>query len=275
MKRFFTIVSALCLALTAAANSNNDKVIMKAVKSSSEYTKITVAPAIKVFIEDRTEGNIIIRATENIIDDVKLEVSGDELTVSYKKDMHFNPKSGHTFAEVYIPNNGKLCDFTIAAAAIVEVKPKLNVKKLDIECIGASRIELSAVAESADIEIVGASSAVLDIACTKLDCEITGAATTTIKGSSTKAEFDISGASTLKAAEFKTSQLKADIAGASKANLFADMADIEVSGASNAYIECTTLLKADAAGASSIRYSGQCQVNIENNSGASKIKKEK
>jgi hypothetical protein len=101
-----------------------------------------------------------------------------------------------------------------------------------------------------------------------------GAAKATINGSATEAEFDICGASTLKAAEFKVSQLKSDISGASMANLSADMADIEVSGASNAHIDYSTLLKADAAGASSIRYTGKCQVNIENNSGASKIKRE-
>ena len=274
MKRFFALISVLCIALTAAADNNNNTVVMKAVKCNSEFTKIAVGPAIKVFVEDRTEGNIIIRATKSIIDDVKLEVSGDELSVSYNKDMHFNKKSGHTFAEVYIPNNGKLCDFTVAAAAIVEVKPKLSVKRLNIECIGASVITLAAEAESAEAEIVGASNATLDIVCTKLNCELMGAAKATINGSATEAEFDICGASTLKAAEFKASQLKADIAGASKANLSADMADIEVSGASNAHIDCSTLLKADAAGASSIRYTGKCQVNIENNSGASKIKRE-
>ena len=92
MKRFFALISVLCIALTAAADNNNNTIVMKAVKCNSEFTKIAVGPAIKVFVEDRTEGNIIIRATKSIIDDVKLEVSGDELSVSYKKDMHFNKK---------------------------------------------------------------------------------------------------------------------------------------------------------------------------------------
>ena len=272
MKRLLTIVLSLCLALTATAQSG--KVVMKAVKCNTLYSKISVGPAIKVIVEDRSEGNIIIRATESIIDDVKLEISGDELSVSYKKDMHFNPKSGRTFAEVYIPNNGKLSDFTVAAASIVDVKPKLSVQNLNIECIGASVISLVAVSQSADVEIVGASNATLEIISSEIDCKIMGAAKATITGSATKAEVDISGASSLKAAEFKASQLTADISGASKATLAADMADIEVSGASNANITCTTLLKADASGASSIRYSGECQVSVANNSGASKIKKE-
>lgn len=272
MKRLLTIVLSLCLALTATAQSG--KVVMKAVKCNTLYSKISVGPAIKVIVEDRSEGNIIIRATESIIDFVKLEISGEELSVGYKKDMHFNPKSGRTFAEVYIPNNGKLSDFTVAAASIVDVKPKLSVQNLNIECIGASVISLSAVSQSADVEIVCASNATLEIISSEIDCKIMGAAKATITGSATKAEVDISGASSLKAAEFKASQLTADISGASKATLAADMADIEVSGASNANIACTTLLKADASGASSIRYSGECQVSVANNSGASKIKKE-
>lgn len=272
MRRLVAIISTLCIAFTAAAD--NGKVVMKAAKSSSEYTKITVGPAIKVIVEDRTEGNIIIRATEEIIDDVKLAISNNELTISYKKDMHFNPKSGRTFAEVYIPYNDKLCDFTVAAASIVEVKPRLNVKRLSVECIGVSTITVAATAESSEVELIGASTATLDIACSKLDCQITGASTATISGSATEAEFDISGASTLSAAYLKATQLEADISGASKARLTAERAEVEASGASKATIECSTALTAEAAGASSILYTGDCQVKVKNNSGASKIRKE-
>ena len=272
MRRFLVLLLSLCSVAMVMAKGS-EKVVMKAVKSNLAFTKVAAAPAIKLIVEERSEGNIIIRATERIIDDVKLEVKGGELTVSYKKDMDFKGKNGHSFAEVYIPYNGKLSSFTAAVASIIDVKPTLNVKSLNIECLGASKIKLNAVAESANIEAVGASSVTADIVCTKINCELAGASNATISGSATKAEFEIVGASSLKAAGFKASQLEADIAGASKAEMCAEMADVEVAGASKANIECTTLLKADASGSSTIIYSGGCRVDIENNSGASTIKK--
>lgn len=272
MRRFWIFVMALCSVAMVAAKGS-EPMVMKAVKSNLNFTKVAAAPAIKLYVEDRAEGNIIIRASKRIIDDVKLEVIDNELTVSYGKDMDFNRKNGQSFAEVYIPYNGKLSGFTAAVASIIEVAPTLNAKRLEVSCVGASVVTLKAVAESAKIEAVGASSVSADIVCTKLDCELAGASKATITGSATKAEVEVVGASTLKADELKVSQLEADIAGASKAQLCAEMADVEVSGASNAEIECTTLLKADATGSSTIRYSGGCRVDIEKNSGASTIKK--
>lgn len=269
MKRLFAILTVLCTICSATAEN---KVVMKAVKSNMQFTEITAGPAVKVFVEDRTEGNIIIRATEKVMPDVDVRVEDGELIVSYKSDIHF--KNGNeTFAEVYIPNNGKLRSFTAAACAVIEVAPIIKTKKLEIECIGASSIKMSAVADSAEVEVVGASNTILDITTTKFDCELAGAAKATITGSATKAEVEVVGASSLKASGFKASQLDVEVTGASKADLAADMADVDVAGASKVNIECAIQLNASAAGASNISYTGNCHVNIDNNSGASTIKK--
>ncbi|MBQ5700916.1 MAG: DUF2807 domain-containing protein [Alistipes sp.] len=277
MRRLFiTLLSLLAVGAAVADNSDNN-LVMKAVKSNMEFSSISAGPLVKIFIEERTEGNIIIRAPKDIIEFVELKVEDGELCVGYKRDteISFNGKNRSTeqVAEIYIPNNGKLCEFEVAACSTIDVKPAIKANKIDIDCVGVASINLKGTAEKVDIAVRGASNIDVDIVCTELDCEVLGASKARISGSATKAEFEILGASTLRASELKTSQLEADISGASTADICSESADIEASGASNANIECTTKLTASASGASTIRYSGDCSVNITRNSGASTIRK--
>ena len=270
MRRFTIFVLAIAVTLTAGAMGKGNQLTMKAVKSKMEFTEISVGPAIKLIIEERTEGNIIIRANERIMPDIKFEIEGDELSISYKRDMDF--KDVPT-VEVYMPYNGKIKELTAAACSIIDIRPTIKAKELRVNVIGASQVELSAVVDCAEFDIAGASNLVAQIECTKLECEVAGAAKATISGQATDAEFEIIGASMVKAEKFKVSQLDAEVSGASKATLNADMANLEVAGASSADIECTTSLDADVAGTSTVRYSGECRVNVIRNSGASTIKR--
>ncbi len=245
---------------------------MKAVKSSMEFTAIEVNNPIRVIVEQRTEGNIIIRATESIMPHIQLSVSGNKLIVSsdIKK---FNKKDITPIAEVYIPYNGKLNDFEATAVSSIEVKPFISTNNLDIECVGASQITLAAKANNATIEVAGAASVKADIECVKMEAEVAGAASATLKGSATRAHFEVAGASTLKASEFICTQVKAEVVGASKAKINGSMANVEAVGASNITVACDLQLDATAIGASTVRYTGNCQVNIVDNIGASSIKK--
>ena len=83
----------------------------------------------------------------------------------------------------------------------------------------------------------------------------------------------VMGASTISAEQFYCKSLDAEISGASKATLKGDRARVDVAGASKATIECNELLSASSSGASTLHYTGDCTVSIENNSGASTIKK--
>lgn len=273
MKKIWILALLAVVAISASAENT----VMKAFKTDKEYTAIGVGGPINVIVEERTEGNIIIRAPKDIIEFVELKVEDGELCVGYKRDteISFNGKNRSTeqVAEIYIPNNGKLCEFEVAACSTIDVKPAVKANKIDIDCVGVASINLKGTAEKVDIAVRGASNIDVDIVCTELDCEVLGASKARISGSATKAEFEILGASTLRASELKTSQLEADISGASTADICSESADIEASGASNANIECTTKLTASASGASTIRYSGDCSVNITRNSGASTIRK--
>ena len=162
---------------------------------------------------------------------------------------------------------------TVLACGIIDVKPQIRAKEVDIECVAASQIDIDVVADKVTIDVVGAAKAAVKAECTSIEVELTGASTLSLSGKATKGEFDVVGASSLYAESFHCSQLEAECTGASSAEISADMAEVDAAGASTANVACTTRLDASAAGASTIRYSGDCQVNIKEASGASAIKK--
>lgn len=268
MRKFwiFTLLSIVTLSASA------DEIVMRAVKSNKEYHSIQVGGPIKVFVEERTDGNIIVRATEKIHSILELKIEDYTLTISFPKGFDIKKKSDFVQAEVYIPNNGKLEEFTVLACGIIDVKPQIKAKDVEIECAAASRINIDVVADEVAIDILGASDAKVAAQCVSIEVDLTGASSLSLTGKATKGEFDIVGASSLKGSQFDCSQLELDCSGASTANISAEMADVDTTGASTANIACTTRLDASAAGASTIRYSGDCQVNIKEASGASTIK---
>ncbi|MBQ2423214.1 MAG: DUF2807 domain-containing protein [Alistipes sp.] len=267
--RRFIILSLLMLTITTATA---DEVTMKAYKCQKEYKAISVGGPIKLFVEERTDGNIIVRATEKIHNALEIKVEEKTLKVTLD-NFHIKRKSDTLQAEVYIPNNGMLEEFTALACGIIEVKPEIKAKEAEIECAAASRIDVNVVADQVTIDVLGASTAKVAAVCQTISADLTGASSLTLTGKATKGEFDIVGASTLKGSEFCCSQTELDCSGASTANISADSADVDTAGASTANIVCTTHLTASASGASTIRYSGECKVDITNNSGASTIKR--
>ena len=64
----------VALLTIGVASADSGKVIMKAVKSRHSYTAVEVFSPIKVVVENRTEGNIIIRATERMMPHIVLNL---------------------------------------------------------------------------------------------------------------------------------------------------------------------------------------------------------
>lgn len=256
MKRLFVTILSLCAVAIAVADNSDNKLIMKAVKSNMEFTEVSVGAAVKLYVEDRTDGNIIIRATERVMPYIKLAIEDGELEIYYANTIDFKKEKDLLFplAEIYMPTNGRIESFSATAASVVVVSPKVVVEKLKIEAIAASKITLTAE-------------------CAEIDCESTGASTITINGKAAKGNIEVIGASTFNGSDLECSQLTAEVGGASKATLKAESAKLEVYGASNAAIDCSLQLNTSASGASTIRYAGDCQVNITNSSGASTIRK--
>ena len=257
---------------TGIALANEHKIVMEARRSAMDFNEIEASKAIRVIVEERTTGNIIVRAPQSVIPYVSLKVKDGTLYATLLSGTPVSRRS-NLLAEVYVPYNGKINEITTSAAASVIVKPTISCEELDLEATSASVIEVTAAAKEVSIDASGASTIKAVLTADDLDIDLSGASVATITGQVKDAEIDLSGASTLRAEKMRTATLDLECSGASKASAIGVQCTAQASGASAINVECLQLLNASVSGASSIIYSGDCQVNIISNTGASSIRK--
>jgi putative autotransporter adhesin-like protein len=153
---------------------------------------------------------------------------------------------GHTLT---IDLDGRVRDATLRADVSV-----VGLRRLGAS--GASKVRLDGtVTDDLTIEASGASE--VEVGSIELD----------------ELVLDVSGASQVSAVG-STGHLRADISGASRIALFdveADEAQLDVSGASDADVTVLDRLEAEASGASSVRYRGEPDRVISDESGASSV----
>jgi hypothetical protein len=123
----------------------------------------------------------------------------------------------------------------LSGAVEVKSEEKLKFDNLELDGSGASEIDLHLEAN-------------------RLECDFSGASEIELKGKANYCSIDNSGASELNAYDFIVGEY-----------------NIEISGAGDAKIHCTDILKARISGAASIRYQGDPKVD-SHVSGAGSIK---
>lgn len=283
MKRLITTLSLVLLCVTAFAQgeettktgvllANQHKIVVEARRSSMDFDEIEVSHAIRLIVEERTTGNIIVRAPQSIVPFVSLKVSNGTLRATLLPGTPVS-RNSNVVAEVYVPYNGRINEIKTSSAARVIVKPTLSCKELELEASSASVIEIKASAKEVSIDASGASTIKAELATNELEMELSGASVATISGQITDGDIEVSGASTLKAEKLRAAKLELECSGASRANALAVVCSAKASGASAIAVECLQQLNVSASGASTIRYSGDCQVNTIANTGGSSIRK--
>ena len=283
MKRLITTLSLVLLCVTAFAQgeettktgvqlANQHKIVVEARRSSMDFDEIEVSHAIRLIVEERTTGNIIVRAPQSIVPFVSLKVSNGTLRATLLPGTPVS-RNSNVVAEVYVPYNGRINEIKTSSAARVIVKPTISCNELELEASSASVIEIKARAKEVSIDASGASTIKAELATDEFDMELSGASVATISGQITDGDIEVSGASTLKAEKLRAAKLDLECSGASRANALAVVCSAKASGASAIAVECLQQLNVSASGASTIRYSGDCQVNTIANTGGSSIRK--
>ena len=283
MKRAFltTILFCLCAvsfaqdvntSKTGIALANEHKIVAEARRSSMNFNEIKVSNAIRLVVEERTSGNIIVRAPHSVMPYVSLSVHDGTLYATLLSGTPVSRRSD-VVAEVYVPYNGRINEIKTSAAARVVVKPTISCNELELEATSASMIEIKAGVKEASIDASGASTIKAVLAADELDVELSGASTATLSGHINKVEIEATGASTLNADKLRASNLELECSGASQASALAVLCTAKASGASTITVECLQQLNVSASGASLITYSGDCFLNTISNVGSSVIRK--
>jgi hypothetical protein len=187
--------------------------------------------AVEVVAGDRFE--VIVRASENVVDDVVVEVRGSTL--------HLGVDSSGLFEMV----------------RDVELEAVITMPELvEVDLSGASSLRFTGFESGRDFraDVSGASS--LDGALSAGDTAVdaSGASSVTLVGEGGNLRVDASGSSSV------------DLAG-----YVVQDAEIDASGASNVELDARGDLEADASGAADIRYAGEPTLGSIRTSGAGSV----
>ncbi len=205
--------------------------IVKQERNISNFSGLEVGGAFRVFLTQGDEEKLVVEADENLLDIIETKVRGGILIISTNE----NIKQFKTM-NIYLTFKS-IDDMEISGACHLSGENKFRFNDLDLDCSGASEVDIKLSANSLNMDISGASSVDL-------------------YGSVEKISLDISGASSLDAYELET------------VNCY-----VEVSGAAGARISVSNELSAEVSGASKLRYKGNPKLISHEVSGAGSLKK--
>lgn len=237
-KQLFTLAIALTFLLTLQSSCSygfggikGDGNVVKQDRKLSSFSGLDVGGAFKVFLTQGDKESIVVEADENLLDIISTEVRGNTLVIKTTEDIRDSEA-----LNIYLTFKD-MNEMEISGACHLSGENKMKFENLDLDCSGASDVELK----------LGASSI-------NLDCS--GASQVELFGSAESVELDLSGA-----AHFDGYDLEADIY------------NTDISGASHAKIFVTRELSAEVSGAASLKYKGEPVIKEHDVSGAASMKK--
>lgn len=204
-------------------------------RDEHDFQGLEVSGAIKVYVKQDSAYSVRIETDANLQQYVETFTSSNILVIRPRSGYNLRPTSS---IKVYVSGP--------------------QFKQLDAS--GASHIysegRLSS-SEALAVDLSGASSVEIDIRSPKVDVEVSGASTARLTGETKELIIQGNGASHAKCF-----------------SLMSEKADVDVSGASGAEVFASVELRADASGASHVRYKGNATIMDKSESGAGSVRKE-
>lgn len=227
---------ALSTAITAVtfAKSNSDDNKAKRVFLLGNFSSVSVSSGIDLYLEPSSKTEAILVTEKKNLNDVEIFLKGDKLIIKMKPAfMRINTSS---------------------------IKVYLSYKQLKaIEASGGSDVYTNngstLTANTLSLDASGGSDYKLKLNSEKLECSLSGGSDADLTGTATYASYDISGGSDVKAKDLNSKVCK-----------------IDASGGSDAIVNVSEDLEANASGASDIYYYGNPKKKNISSSGASSIK---
>ncbi len=208
--------------------------IKEEIRNETGFSRVQVSGAIRVYAKQDSSWAVKVVADANLMSHIETYTDDRTLVIRPEEGYNLDPSGA---IKVYI-SSPSFSDFDISGASEVNTENRLSAS-------GSVSIELS-----------GASKAEMDLKSPLISVDLTGASVARLRG--------------------ETRDLDIDASGASKAfcyNLPSEKATVSLSGACSAEVMASVQLKADASGASHIRYKGSPEVN-QSVSGAGSVTKE-
>ena len=169
MKRYTILILLVILGTVRAGNSMaQDKEITKETREVPAFTGIDVGGAFDVYLEQGEEQSLIIETEARNLEKIMTSVDDGILKISSKSNRNSRQLNIYiTISDIDI--------LWIHGAADVEGRELLFMDKLNLECSGASTIDLEIKAQQVDLLASGASDVTISGNTDILDVEASGA----------------------------------------------------------------------------------------------------
>lgn len=201
-----------------------------------DFEELSVSGWFEVLVTQSDEYDVTFVGKQQMLDKLEISENSGRLTIDLDSDFSLFPKKfENEKINVYI-SMPQLESVLARGVSVVYLK---NFETNDIS-----------------IDLAGASSCKAVLQAENVEIDISGAAKLTLKGMAKNMVMDMSGASTLRATNFKTEAVTADMSGAASADIYVNES-----------------LEADASGASRLSYKGDVKSLDMDRSGSAKINK--
>jgi preprotein translocase subunit SecE len=201
-----------------------------------DFDEISVSGWFEVLVVQSDEYDISFVGKQKMLDKLNVSKGSSRLTIDFDSDFSFFPKKfENEKINVYI-SMPQLEKVLARGVSVVYLK-NFETDDINIDLGGASSCK--AVLQADDVQI-----------------NMTGSTKLQLKGMGENMDIDISGASTLRAANFETESVTADLSGSTSAEVFVNES-----------------LEAEASGASRLSYKGDVKSLDIDKSGVAKINK--
>lgn len=238
MKRSKIFIGLIILSAGVLTSCDHDTIWASGEVTSMEYSipdysKLEVSNAFNTYVTfSDSVERIRIEANDNLHDKIIVKRNGNSLVIRLK---NFTNLRGNSKLNAYITTKS-ISEF---------------------EMSGASRLTLENewIVQTGTIELSGASDFTGEISADRLELDLAGASETNIYGSVGSMYANMSGSSDVRDYDLKVERL-----------------NIEMSGASKAYLSVSELIDIEASGASELHYKGTAEIGRKELSGASEIK---
>ncbi len=218
----------------------------------SDFNGVELNGSFTVYVDSSTETSILVEADENLLDEIRTQVRGNNLIVETYRDRCLNSKNDITIyittpeiEDIVLNGSGRIyCDY-------------FETPELQVELNGSGSIFIDYVyTNDAELELNGSGSIRGTVDTYAADIQVDGSGIIRLEGSAHHADMDITGSGSILAREF-----------------FTDNTNVEITGSGNAEVYAADLLEARITGSGIIYYYGNPANVIKHISGSGNVVK--
>ncbi len=231
MKTKLSTLSLLFLFMTLVSFSGEDK---KEERKVADFSEISISIAADVELRQGNECKVVLEGNEDILENTKTKVRGDELIIKSNKTFNFG---WNDEIKIYITTKN-IEKISIAGSAKINSKTKIKAEKIKFQVSGSGNINIMEL-EASDIAGSISGSGKINIAGTKTSKALV---------------LSISGSGKFDSEELQIKE-----------------ADIKISGSGKGIVNITESLNAKVSGSGRVYYYGNPKIN-SSVSGSGKIR---